>query len=64
MYAIRSYYVCVAPFGMEEGTQSALPDQEFVLVVGEPVKFDFLGSNTRLNDAAGTVIDEWEDDIV
>ncbi|QTA81350.1 Chaperone Hsp70 family protein [Desulfonema limicola] len=55
--------LCVAPFGMEEGSQANLPSQEFVLVVGEPVKFDFLGSSTRLDDNIGTVIDDWEDDI-
>jgi hypothetical protein len=55
--------LCVAPFGMEEGAGSALPDQEFVLVVGEPVKFDFLGSTVRLDDAPGTLVDEWEGDI-
>ena len=55
--------LCVAPFGMEEGTQAGLPDQEFGLVVGEPVKFDFLGSSVRLDDNVGTVIDDWEDEI-
>ncbi|GBC61209.1 hsp70 family protein [Desulfonema ishimotonii] len=55
--------LCVAPFGMEEGTQTTLPDQEFVLVVGEPVKFEFMGSSGRLDDRAGTVVDDWEDEI-
>jgi hypothetical protein len=55
--------LCVAPFGMEEGTGSSLPDQEFVLVVGEPVKFDFLGSTVRLDDAPGALVDEWEGEI-
>jgi hypothetical protein len=55
--------LCVAPFGMEEGTEASLPDQEFVLVVGEPVKFDFLGSSIRIDDEIGQVIEEWEDDI-
>jgi len=55
--------LCVAPFGMEEGTEQSLPDQEFVLVVGEPVKFDFLGSSVRIDDTIGQVIEEWEDDI-
>ncbi|MFP4032867.1 MAG: Hsp70 family protein, partial [Desulfococcaceae bacterium] len=55
--------LCVAPFGMEEGAGSSLPDQEFVLVVGEPVKFDFLGSTVRLDDAPGTLVDEWEEEI-
>ncbi|MEE4356471.1 MAG: Hsp70 family protein [Desulfococcaceae bacterium] len=55
--------LCVAPFGMEEGTQATLSDQEFVLVVGEPVKFDFMGSSRRLDDKVGTVVDDWEEDI-
>jgi hypothetical protein len=55
--------LCVAPFGMEEGTEGSLPDQEFILVVGEPVKFDFLGSSVRIDDTMGQVIEEWEDDI-
>ncbi|MCP4353669.1 MAG: Hsp70 family protein [Desulfobacterales bacterium] len=55
--------LCVAPFGMEEGTDAVLADQEFVLVVGEPVKFDFLGSSVRLNDTVGMIIDDWEDEI-
>lgn len=55
--------LCVAPFGMEEGTETSLTDQEFILVVGEPVKFDFLGSSVRLNDSVGTLSDDWEDDI-
>ena len=36
--------LCVAPFGMEEGSDAALP-QEFGLVVGEPVQFRFFGSS-------------------
>lgn len=52
--------VCVAPFGMEEGTEADIPSQEFGLVVGEEVEFRFLGSTTRRDDKAGTVLDEWE----
>ena len=55
--------LCVAPFGMEEGTEAALPEKEFGLVTGEPVKFDFLGSNTRHHDIIGTVVDDWEGEI-
>jgi hypothetical protein len=55
--------LCVAPFGMEEGTKVALPSQEFVLVVGEPVKFDFLGSSIRRDDAAGTMVEDWEGEV-
>ncbi len=52
--------LCVAPFGMEEGS-SARIDKDFVLVVGELVKFDLMGSSLRLEDSAGVVIEEWED---
>ena len=55
--------LCVAPFGMEEGTRASIKEQEFVLVVGEEVKFDFLGSSSRRDDTFGTVIDDWEEDI-
>ncbi len=55
--------LCVAPFGMEEGSQASVPNREFVLVVGEPVKFDFLGSSRRLDDSIGTIVEEWEEEI-
>lgn len=55
--------LCVAAFGMEEGTTAAIADQEFVLRVGEPVVFDFLGSTTRKADAVGTVVEDWEEQI-
>lgn len=52
--------LCLASFGMEEGTTLALSSQEFVLVVGEPVIFDFLGSSVRFDDTPGAVMDDWE----
>ncbi len=52
--------LCVAPFGMEEGT-SARIDKDFVLVVGELVKFDLMGSSLRLDDSIGAVVEEWEE---
>lgn len=55
--------VCVAPFGMEEGTETDIPSQEFGLVVGEEVEFRFLGSTVRRDDQPGTVIEDWEDQI-
>ncbi|KJK20839.1 molecular chaperone DnaK [Burkholderiaceae bacterium 16] len=51
--------LCVAPFGMEEGTEAALPPQEFGLVVGEPVHFRFFGSSVRRQDEVGTLLDSW-----
>ena len=55
--------LCVAPFGMEEGSETELTEREFNLVVGEPAKFDFLGSAVRTNDAVGTIIEDWEGDV-
>jgi molecular chaperone DnaK (HSP70) len=55
--------LCVAPFGMEEGTETDMPAQEFGLVVGEPVEFRFLGSTTRRDDQPGVLIEDWQDSI-
>lgn len=55
--------LCVVPFGMEEGTEADIPDQEFGLVVGGPVEFRFLGSRTRRHDRIGQIIEEWGEDI-
>jgi hypothetical protein len=48
---------------MEEGTQADLPEQEFGLVVGAPAEFRFLASSVRRNDAVGTMVEEWQDEI-
>jgi len=54
--------LCVAPFGMEEGSELELPGQEFGLVVGEPVHFRFFGSSTRRQDGIGTMLESWSPD--
>ena len=51
--------LCLAPFGMEEGSEVELPGAEFGLVVGEPAEFRFFGSSVRRADRAGTVVDGW-----
>ncbi len=55
--------ICVAPFGMEEGTAADLPGREFGLVVGHPVEFRFLGSTTRREDPVGEALEDWEEDV-
>jgi len=55
--------LCVAPFGMEEGTQSTVPDREFGLVVGEPAEFRFLSSTIRKQDRVGDLLDNWAGEI-
>jgi molecular chaperone DnaK (HSP70) len=54
--------LCVAPFGMEEGSRAGLGGREFALVVGAPVKFDFL-SSMRRDHRMGTVVEDWEGEI-
>ncbi len=54
--------LCIAPFGMEEGTQQELQDDEFGLVIGEPVRFRFFASNTRREDNVGTRLTYWNND--
>jgi hypothetical protein len=51
--------LCVAPFGMEEGTEAELPSLELGLVVGEPVHFRFFASSVRRQDGVGTLLDAW-----
>lgn len=55
--------LCVAPFGMEEGTEAEITDRDFVLVVGENVHFDVLRSSTRLEDKTGDIVEDWNDEI-
>ncbi|MEP6588694.1 MAG: Hsp70 family protein, partial [Polaromonas sp.] len=54
--------LCLAPFGMEEGTEADLPAQEFGLVVGVPVHLRFMGSSVRRQDQLGTLLDFWAPD--
>ena len=49
--------LCVAPFGMEEGSRVQLRDAELGVVVGESVSFRFFGSSVRRADAAGSVVE-------
>lgn len=48
--------ICVAPFGMEEGSEATLPGA-LGLVVGEPASFRFFASSTRRDDPVGAVVD-------
>jgi hypothetical protein len=54
--------LCIAPFGMEEGTDAPLPALELGLVVGEPVHFRFFASSVRRQDVVGTLLDYWSPD--
>jgi molecular chaperone DnaK (HSP70) len=50
--------LCLAPFGMEEGTEADIPPQQFGLVVGEPTRFRFFASSTRREDGVGDMIED------
>ena len=51
--------VCVAPFGMEEGSDAELLPLELGVVVGEHVRFRFFGSSVRRDDRAGSALERW-----
>jgi hypothetical protein len=53
--------LCLAPFGMEEGTEARLPTHELGVVVGEPVRFRFFGSSVRREDQAGAELESWKE---
>lgn len=55
--------LCVAPFGMEEGTDAVVPGREFGLVIGEPAEFRFLSSTIRKQDQVGDLLQDWGSDI-
>ncbi|WP_182868649.1 Hsp70 family protein [Rhodopirellula sp. JC639] len=51
--------LCVAPQGMEEGTEAVVPGNEIGLVVGQPARFRFFASSKRGDDTVGTQLDRW-----
>jgi len=55
--------LCVVPFGMEEGTEATISARDFGLVVGEPAEFRFLSSSVRKQDPAGSLLEDWGDDL-
>ncbi len=55
--------LCIAGFGMEEGTSQPIPDRSFALLVGETASFDLMASNTRKEDQPGEMVESWEGDI-
>ncbi|CAD5374884.1 DnaK-related protein [Rubrivivax sp. A210] len=54
--------LCVAPFGMEEGSEAELPALELGLRVGEQVHFRFFASSVRRQDTVGTQLEAWTAD--
>lgn len=54
--------VCVAPQGMEEGTELQVPGEQVGVVVGTPARFRFFSSTTRPDDQPGTRLNRWSPD--
>lgn len=60
--------LCIAPFGMEEGSELQLDTQDFNLVVGELATFRFFSRTTpKLSDGTtplmGTVVRKWKQEL-
>jgi molecular chaperone DnaK (HSP70) len=51
--------LCVAPFGMEEGTEAEVPGAPIGLAVGEPARFRIFSSPVRKHDRPGDVLRRW-----
>ncbi len=56
--------LCVAPQGMEEGSETRLDERELAVVVGERAEFRFFSSTRRPDDRPGQVIEGWENDEI
>ena len=50
--------VCVAPFGMEEGSTQVL-NAELGVITGEPARFRFFTATNRPTDTVGTQVTDW-----
>ena len=55
--------LCVVPFGMEEGSELEIPNQEFGLVVGQTARFRFFSSTSRKEDPIGSILEEWGEEV-
>ena len=53
--------LCVAPRGMEEGTEVEVPGEEVGVVVGTPARFRFFSSAVRSEDPVGAKLDRWSE---
>lgn len=56
--------LCVAPIGMEEGTEADVPSEEIGLVVGQQAQFRFFSSPVRKQDKPGDMLDRWSEEEV
>ena len=60
--------ICIVPFGMEEGKERELTDQDFALLLGEQAAFRFFSHSTpKLSNGSepvvGTILRNWKDEL-
>lgn len=60
--------ICIVPFGLEEGEERELANQEFALVLGETANFQFFSHATaKLSDGSepevGTIVRNWKQEL-
>ena len=60
--------LCIVPFGLEEGEERELENQEFALVLGEQATFQFFSHATpKLSNgtepSVGTVLRNWKQEL-
>lgn len=61
--------ICIAPFGMEEGSEEVLNSQEFALALGQTATFRFFSHSTpELSDgtepSVGTWVPNWQRELI
>lgn len=56
--------LCIAPFGMEEGSEATLKGETFALTTGEPASFQFLSSTIRQDDLHGDSVEDWDENEI
>ncbi len=60
--------ICIVPFGLEEGEERELENQEFALVLGETANFRFFSHATPklsngIEPVVGTVVRDWKQEL-
>jgi hypothetical protein len=53
--------LCVAPQGMEEGTETDIPGRPIGIQVGQRARFRFFSSTLRKEDRPGTTLKHWDE---
>lgn len=55
--------VCVAPFGMEEGSVVKIDGNKYMLTLGEDISFNLLESSVKADHAPGTTIEDFKGNL-